>query len=190
MRFARHFITLMAYIFFTQPAVFSMARISACPPFQVDKDEDEGCLIYAAANIANGKVYIGLSTTPLRVRRTGHLSRARARPTYPFSRAIAKYGQDAFAWYTVHSGLPDNQVLDDAEIYYIKTLMSRCNIPICRMVESSLSVSRRGSSSVKGCVCCRRRNRLNPCLGLFGVREDLAELLKLATKSRRPRMSP
>jgi len=130
-----------AYIFFTQPAVFSMARISACPPFQVDKDEDEGCLIYAAVNTVNGKVYVGLSTTPLQVRRAGHLSRARARPTYPFSRAIAKYGQDAFAWYTVHSGLPDNQVLDDAEIYYIKTLMSRCNIPICRMVESSLSVS-------------------------------------------------
>jgi len=113
--------------FLTQPFFLSVARIFACPPFQVEEDEDEGCLIYAAVNVHDGKMYVGLSVNDLRHRQSSHFSQSR-RPTDPFHYALAKYGRDAFVWFTVHGGLSD-KTLDDAETYYIKTLMTRCNIP-------------------------------------------------------------
>lgn len=55
-------------------------------------------IVYMATNLVNGKRYIGVTTKALDVRRRGHLSNARNGDTRPFTRALRKYGEEAFCW--------------------------------------------------------------------------------------------
>lgn len=54
-------------------------------------------IIYKITNTVNGKVYIGLTIQPLNRRWDGHTSHSRdKKPPMLISRAIARYGPDAF----------------------------------------------------------------------------------------------
>lgn len=55
-------------------------------------------LIYEAYNKNNGKVYIGLTTNTLDVRKSSHLRSAKAGSSTYFHKAIRKHGEDAFEW--------------------------------------------------------------------------------------------
>ena len=55
-------------------------------------------LIYEAYNKNNGKVYIGLTTTTLDVRKASHLRSAKSGSNAYFHKAIRKHGEDAFEW--------------------------------------------------------------------------------------------
>jgi group I intron endonuclease len=55
-------------------------------------------LIYEAYNTKNGKVYIGLTTTTLEVRKASHLRSAKSGSNAYFHKAIRKYGEGAFEW--------------------------------------------------------------------------------------------
>jgi len=113
---------VVAYL--AQTGFLAVARIFACPPFQVDEEGEEGFIIYGCINIYDGKIYVGQSDLGLKERRTIHLRDSRRHPTCHFHRALAKYGQDAFRWHTIQTGLSDATV-DAAEIYYIRTMMTR-----------------------------------------------------------------
>lgn len=53
-------------------------------------------IVYQAVNLKNGKRYIGMTTKGLRKRRGGHNSQANAGNQSSISRAIRKYGMEAF----------------------------------------------------------------------------------------------
>lgn len=53
-------------------------------------------LIYRLTHRGSGKVYVGMTTMPLSLRMSAHRSAARKGRPQPISRAIAKYGFDAF----------------------------------------------------------------------------------------------
>lgn len=54
-------------------------------------------LLYVITNIANGKKYVGITTKTVKVRWRQHLRRVAAGSTHAIHRAIAKYGEQAFA---------------------------------------------------------------------------------------------
>lgn len=58
-------------------------------------------IIYESYNKTNGKVYVGLTTKTLEVRKASHLRSAKAGSKSAFHRAIRKYGNDSFEWYEV-----------------------------------------------------------------------------------------
>lgn len=55
-------------------------------------------LVYKAHNTKNGKVYIGLTTQSLEVRKSSHLRSARSGSIAYFHKAIRKHGEDSFEW--------------------------------------------------------------------------------------------
>lgn len=55
-------------------------------------------LVYEAHNKNNGKVYIGLTTSTLEVRKSSHIRSAKAGSNAYFHKAIRKHGEDAFEW--------------------------------------------------------------------------------------------
>lgn len=58
-------------------------------------------LIYEAFNKNNGKVYVGLTTKTLEVRKASHLRSAKANSKAYFHKAIRKHGEEAFEWYRI-----------------------------------------------------------------------------------------
>jgi len=55
-------------------------------------------LIYEAHNKENGRVYVGLTTSDLKTRKSSHLRSAKAGSNAYFHKALRKYGEDAFEW--------------------------------------------------------------------------------------------
>lgn len=75
-----------------------------------------GC-IYKVTNTENGKIYIGKTIRPLKVRKQAHLRDAK-NPQYYFHKAIYLYGEDAFQWEEIFQS--DNEKeLFEKEIEYI-----------------------------------------------------------------------
>lgn len=72
-------------------------------------------IIYKVTNRINGKVYIGQTTKPLSIRKSGHLSKARNRVdnTY-FHSAIRKHGEDNFIWKKIVVAMSQTE-LDELE---------------------------------------------------------------------------
>jgi group I intron endonuclease len=58
-------------------------------------------LVYRAHNKKNGKVYIGLTTQSLGVRKASHLRSAKSGSVAYFHKAIRKHGEDSFEWSVV-----------------------------------------------------------------------------------------
>lgn len=55
-------------------------------------------LVYEAYNKNNGKVYIGLTTKSLEVRKSSHIRSAKSGSKAYFHKAIRKHGAEAFEW--------------------------------------------------------------------------------------------
>jgi hypothetical protein len=83
--------------------------------------------IYAAINKINSKVYVGLTSKALKVRRGHHLSASRAGSTQAFHRAIRKHGETAFDFYTVLR-LPSYELALREETDLIATLRPEYNM--------------------------------------------------------------
>ncbi len=62
--------------------------------------------IYLATNRINGRQYVGCTTYTLAFRRHAHEKVAATRPNTYFTRALRKYGPDAFDWEEVYSDVP------------------------------------------------------------------------------------
>lgn len=58
-------------------------------------------IVYEATNKKNGKVYVGLTTQNLDVRKSQHLRSAKSGSNIHFHKALRKYGEDAFEWSVV-----------------------------------------------------------------------------------------
>jgi group I intron endonuclease len=58
-------------------------------------------LVYRAHNKKNGKVYIGLTTQSLGIRKASHLRSAKSGSVAHFHKAIRKHGEDSFEWSVV-----------------------------------------------------------------------------------------
>lgn len=78
--------------------------------------------IYMVESLANGKVYVGQTTTPLKQRWNAHVSAARKGRT-PFYRAICKHGPRAFRVSRI-TACPDQKTLDAVERFWIGALGS------------------------------------------------------------------
>lgn len=59
-------------------------------------------LVYKAHNKKNGKVYIGLTTQSLEVRKASHLRSAKSGSVAHFHKAIRKHGEDSFEWSVIN----------------------------------------------------------------------------------------
>lgn len=55
-------------------------------------------LIYEAYNKENGRVYIGLTTSDLKTRKSSHLRSAKSGSNAYFHKGIRKYGEGSFEW--------------------------------------------------------------------------------------------
>jgi len=77
-------------------------------------------IIYKATNKVNGKVYIGKTVEPLKIRMNNHKSDALSgRRDTKFCRAIRKYGWDSFGWEVIDDTAKTHEELLDKEVYYI-----------------------------------------------------------------------
>ena len=83
--------------------------------------------IYMIKNFANGKIYIGKTERDAQKRFTEHLTESRAKnsPTYNYclSRAIRKYGEQAFDFAILADNIPLED-LDLVEAHYIDMYQS------------------------------------------------------------------
>lgn len=83
--------------------------------------------IYIIKNFANGKIYIGKTERDAQKRFTEHLTESRAKnsPTYNYclSRAIRKYGEQAFDFAILADNVPLEK-LDLIEAHYIDMYQS------------------------------------------------------------------
>lgn len=85
-------------------------------------------VIYKAVNLINGKAYIGKTVVSLASRKAGHLFNAyspskSSNPNSALSRALLKYGKDAFVWEIIDRS-DNEQLLNQLEIVYIKIFNS------------------------------------------------------------------
>ena len=74
--------------------------------------------IYKAQSKINGKIYIG-KTNNFNKRRNEHLSDCRTGHQL-FSRALHKYGDDAFEWSIIEHNIPTLEAANDREKFWIK----------------------------------------------------------------------
>ncbi len=81
-----------------------------------------GC-VYVAANLTNGKLYIGKTMGTLAERKRHHRTSAKCGRTTRFCAAIRKYGIDGFSWEPVFVSC-DNTILSVVECFYILMLMT------------------------------------------------------------------
>lgn len=79
--------------------------------------------IYMAVNTVNGKAYVG-QALDFDERRIEHLRDARRGGRYHFQNALRKYGEDAFGWRVLASGVPQSQ-LDTQERFWIRFYQTR-----------------------------------------------------------------
>lgn len=76
-------------------------------------------VIYKATNMVNGKVYIGLTTQGLKVRKRRHRGDALSgKSNLVFHIAIRKYGWDNFKWEIIDTAERADE-LNDKEVYWI-----------------------------------------------------------------------
>ena len=68
--------------------------------------------IYLLRNTVNGKVYIGKTTLGIRQRWKGHQKDAKRITTRTITRAIRKYGPDAFRIEILAEHVPDHDTLN------------------------------------------------------------------------------
>lgn len=85
-------------------------------------------VIYKATNLINGKIYIGKTCKGLNNRIRTHKAdfnsfKRDGKLTYPFYRAIEKYGFENFSWEVIDTANSIEE-LDKKEIYWINTLRS------------------------------------------------------------------
>lgn len=78
-------------------------------------------IIYKVTNKINGKVYIGLTTKELKVRKSKHLyaSNCSEKTSIIFYNAIKKYGWDSFTWEIIDQSY-DTENLKEKERFWIK----------------------------------------------------------------------
>lgn len=76
--------------------------------------------IYKVTNLVNGKQYVG-KTNNFERRLNEHL---RDKTDHLFSRALRKYGKDAFRWKVIEKGIRTNAAAGERERYWIKELNS------------------------------------------------------------------
>jgi len=62
---------------------------------------DGEAVVYVATCSVNGKIYIGITSKNLKVRKRAHLNSASRGSPYYFHRALRKYGANAFVWEVV-----------------------------------------------------------------------------------------
>lgn len=74
-----------------------------------------GC-IYKATNIVNGKIYIGKTIRPLKVRIHGHIRASKKGMGY-FQRALRKYGSDAFTWEEIYKSDNEKELFNKEKEY-------------------------------------------------------------------------
>lgn len=83
-----------------------------------------GC-VYRATNRIDGKMYVGMTCRTFVRRKNAHL-REVAHPHYPFHRAMAKYGIDAFDWDILFESDDRNELIAQ-EKNYIREM--GCQVP-------------------------------------------------------------
>ena len=75
-------------------------------------------IIYKATCVANGKVYVGQTTTLLKLRQKNHFYEAARGEDSHFCRALRKYGDDAFIWEHIDTADSIDE-LNQKEVYWI-----------------------------------------------------------------------
>lgn len=76
-------------------------------------------IIYKITNLINNKIYIGLTTRTIEIRKKEHKSDAFTRSfNLPLHRAIRKYGFENFEWSIIDTA-SSNEELNEKEIYWI-----------------------------------------------------------------------
>jgi group I intron endonuclease len=75
-------------------------------------------IVYRVTNQANGKIYIGLTTKSMELRRSKHYSEARLGSNKYFHKAIRKYGEHSFLWVTIDDS-NDIKILKNKEKEWI-----------------------------------------------------------------------
>ena len=75
--------------------------------------------IYLLRNTVNGKVYIGKTTLGIRQRWKGHQKDAKRITTRTITRAIRKYGPDAFRIEILAEHVPDHDTLNALEMEFM-----------------------------------------------------------------------
>jgi group I intron endonuclease len=74
--------------------------------------------VYCHTNSVNGKRYVGITKFSMERRWKGHVASVKWGYPTRFSRAIAKYGQNAFT-HEVLETVPDRETANEAEIWWI-----------------------------------------------------------------------
>lgn len=86
-------------------------------------------IVYQAINKLNSHSYVGVTAKPLAERRYFHINDAKRGKTKIFSKAIRKYGVDAFEWKVLHDYLfPEDAVA--AEVRSIEKLKPEYNMTL------------------------------------------------------------
>ena len=75
-------------------------------------------IVYQATNLQNGKRYIGVTAKTLEIRRSQHHHTARKGHKKIFSKALRKYGEEAFCWEVLHDYLFSEHAVE-AEVRFI-----------------------------------------------------------------------
>jgi group I intron endonuclease len=75
-------------------------------------------IIYKAENKINGKVYIGKTIQPFKIRKNWHINNSRKNAVCYFQRAIQKYGEENFEWSILTETDSENK-LNFLEKFYI-----------------------------------------------------------------------
>lgn len=80
--------------------------------------------IYIIRNSVNGKMYVGQTTTSLRVRWSAHFADAKAGSRMPISLALLKYGRGSFEIWKIAEGQTQEE-LNALEIFFINFFNTR-----------------------------------------------------------------
>lgn len=88
------------------------------------KQDGRSGIIYAARNLVNGKVYVGMTVQAFEVRKAEHRKASIAGSALILHRAIRKYGFESFSW-EVLTAVSSIEELRRLEVQYIKEIGSK-----------------------------------------------------------------
>lgn len=85
-------------------------------------------VIYSITNKVNNKKYVGKTTKTISERFNSHINSSNSKSQTHLHRAIRKYGSENFIIEIVEDGIHDEHLLNQREVFWIKTIKSEYNM--------------------------------------------------------------